>query len=300
MDTSHVVVPLATREDIAYSNGLVRNNLSRKMTDDHLWMSLMRRKTDTNFSRLQRLGVCFSILFMTMIANAMWYGVGEDGANASTKIHVGPISFSLNALFTSVLGALCVVPVTGAITVFFLKSAKRKKPRFDVIESITDLRAHEEWFGSISSFSSDSRADSQSRIPRSLGVYAADGGDASESVVDESDDVDEFFDEKELEKLENMCFDQVSTPLKMTDKTRKKKKKFELPWWFQYIGWVLVAGSIVTAGVFVIFYAMDWGKAKSEEWLITFFLSTFQSMLLIQPLKVSYWLSHSLTLSSHL
>uniref|UniRef100_A0A1I8J9Y0 PLAT domain-containing protein n=2 Tax=Macrostomum lignano TaxID=282301 RepID=A0A1I8J9Y0_9PLAT len=126
-ETTPVVMKLATKDDIAYSHGLVRNNLSRKMTDDHLWMSLMSRKTDTNFSRLQRLGVCFSILFMTMIANAMWYGVAEGGPSASAKIHIGPISFSLNALFTSVLGALCVVPVTAAITIFFLKSAKKVK-----------------------------------------------------------------------------------------------------------------------------------------------------------------------------
>lgn len=65
-------VNCASSEDLKYSRNLVRNHLSRRMQDDHLWLSMLRRKVDTNFSRLQRMGVCWSLLFMTMIANAMW------------------------------------------------------------------------------------------------------------------------------------------------------------------------------------------------------------------------------------
>uniref|UniRef100_A0A1I8IV55 PLAT domain-containing protein n=1 Tax=Macrostomum lignano TaxID=282301 RepID=A0A1I8IV55_9PLAT len=53
--------------------------------------------------------------------------------------------------------------------------------------------------------------------------------------------------------------------------------KFSLPHWCQYVGWVLLVLSVLTAGVFIVFYAMDWGKEKSEGWL---------TVLLLQPLKV--------------
>ncbi|XP_076348157.1 polycystin-1-like protein 2 [Tachypleus tridentatus] len=52
-------------------------------------------------------------------------------------------------------------------------------------------------------------------------------------------------------------------------KPRKKKKRM-FPHWFLYIGWFL--------------YAV--GKEKSESWLKAIFLSVFESVLLVQPLKV--------------
>ena len=43
------------------------------MTDDHLWISIMSRPTKSSFTRLQRLTCGVSLLFSTMIANAMFY-----------------------------------------------------------------------------------------------------------------------------------------------------------------------------------------------------------------------------------
>uniref|UniRef100_A0A1I8GE02 PKD1 protein n=1 Tax=Macrostomum lignano TaxID=282301 RepID=A0A1I8GE02_9PLAT len=75
-------VNCASSIDLKFSKNLVRNHLSRRMQDDHIWFSMLRRKVDTNFSRLQRLGVCWSLLFMTMIANAMWYEVADSSSEA--------------------------------------------------------------------------------------------------------------------------------------------------------------------------------------------------------------------------
>uniref|UniRef100_A0A1I8GED8 PLAT domain-containing protein n=1 Tax=Macrostomum lignano TaxID=282301 RepID=A0A1I8GED8_9PLAT len=101
-----VVLKLATKELLAFQPRFVKLNLQRKFQDDHLWMSVFKRDTDTNFSRLQRFGVCFCLLFMTMIANAMFYGVGEESQAASDTISIGPIKFSINTLITSFMGGL--------------------------------------------------------------------------------------------------------------------------------------------------------------------------------------------------
>jgi hypothetical protein len=37
---------------------------------------------------------------------------------------------------------------------------------------------------------------------------------------------------------------------------------------------------------FTILYSMEWGKQKAEEWLSTFVLSFFQSVIVVQPIKV--------------
>ena len=49
--------------------------------------------------------------------------------------------------------------------------------------------------------------------------------------------------------------------------------------------------SIAASLFFVLLYSLDWGKPKSEEWLSALMLSFFQSVIIIQPFKVSEWLS---------
>ena len=60
------------------------------------------------------------------------------------------------------------------------------------------------------------------------------------------------------------------------------------PWWCVIIAWVLVALSTAGAAFFTILYSFQWGQEKSTAWLTTFLLSFFQSVVLIQPLKVKY------------
>lgn len=44
--------------------------------------------------------------------------------------------------------------------------------------------------------------------------------------------------------------------------------------------------SITSAGFFTILYSLEWGKEKANEWLTTFLLSFFQSVIVVQPIKV--------------
>ncbi len=51
---------------------LLEANVTRKLFDDHIWLSVGYRQTKSNFSRVQRLAVCLATLFLAMVANAMW------------------------------------------------------------------------------------------------------------------------------------------------------------------------------------------------------------------------------------
>ena len=62
-----------------------------------------------------------------------------------------------------------------------------------------------------------------------------------------------------------------------------------LPWWCVIIAWSLVASSIALAAFFTILFSLQWGKTQSEEWLKSFMLSFFESVVLIQPIKVSHF-----------
>lgn len=68
----------------------------------------------------------------------------------------------------------------------------------------------------------------------------------------------------------------------LTDKDRP----LILPFWCRYVAWCIVVAAVAVSGFFVILYSMEWGKEKSEEWLKCFFLSFFESLLIMDPLKV--------------
>ena len=68
---------------------------------------------------------------------------------------------------------------------------------------------------------------------------------------------------------------------------RRKRGRVMLPHWCVYVAWVLVA-AVSGVSIFITFsYSMEWGKEKSLAWLSAMFMSVFQSVLLVQPFKVS-------------
>ena len=64
--------------------------------------------------------------------------------------------------------------------------------------------------------------------------------------------------------------------------------KLQLPYWCVYIAWFLVALSITVSAFFTILYSFEWGREKSTAWLTAFLLSFVESIILIQPVKVSH------------
>lgn len=48
----------------------------------------------------------------------------------------------------------------------------------------------------------------------------------------------------------------------------------------------MVFVSILVPAFFVILYSLQWGKERSEAWLMSLFMSFFQSLLVVDPLKV--------------
>ena len=70
--------------------------------------------------------------------------------------------------------------------------------------------------------------------------------------------------------------------------TKKQKIKTPgcLPHFFVYIGWALCILSSLTAGTFIIFYSVQWGKEVSSQWLTSALVSFFQDIAIMQPVKV--------------
>ena len=80
--------------------------------------------------------------------------------------------------------------------------------------------------------------------------------------------------------------DQKTSELVQAKEHKRSCSKRRFPHWVIYIAYTLIVLSVACGAFFTILYAFEWGKQKSTEWLVTFMLSFFQSVVLIQPLKV--------------
>ncbi|XP_061173586.1 polycystin-1-like protein 2 [Saccostrea echinata] len=65
-----------------------------------------------------------------------------------------------------------------------------------------------------------------------------------------------------------------------------KEKEDGLPCCVVYVAWIFLALTVLISAFFLLLYSMEWGKEKSEEWLLSFFLSFFESIVLVDPVKV--------------
>ena len=72
---------------------LIAKQAKTKITDGHLWFSIFAKPTHSAFTRFERVTCCFVLLFISMLANILFYGV-SDGNN-SPGLTIGPIKITL-------------------------------------------------------------------------------------------------------------------------------------------------------------------------------------------------------------
>ncbi|CAH1773828.1 unnamed protein product [Owenia fusiformis] len=223
------LIPAAESDTLRTFNHLFDDNARKRVTEDHLWFSILMRPQRSNFTRVQRVSCCLSLLFLTMIANCMFFGQ-ENAVDNPMVISVGPLSFGIHTIWISFISILVVMPVSLVCVELF----KRARPRKTQIGT---------------------------------GVNPTDSGD-----------------EKPIGCCNKLLHNvpirgRVYMPIDQEEKT--------LPYWVAYIGWTLVVLSVVASGFFILLYTQQWGEEKSSQWLSTFMLSFFQSLLVMDPVKVA-------------
>ncbi|XP_041446114.1 polycystic kidney disease protein 1-like 2 [Xenopus laevis] len=73
-----------------------------------------------------------------------------------------------------------------------------------------------------------------------------------------------------------------------TQRSPSKKPKIHkrLPWWFLFIGWSLLFSISAVSTYFTMMYGFQYGRQSSIRWIVSMVLSLFQSIFILQPLKV--------------
>ncbi|XP_063044771.1 polycystin-1-like protein 2 [Engraulis encrasicolus] len=78
----------------------------------------------------------------------------------------------------------------------------------------------------------------------------------------------------------------VQRPVVIGQKKKKSQSSFWLPWWFVFVGWFLLFSISGISTFFTLLYGFVYGKEMSIQWVISLGLSLFQSIFVLQPLKV--------------
>ncbi|XP_022784277.1 uncharacterized protein LOC111324875 [Stylophora pistillata] len=124
------VLFVADRKQLSGFHNLFYTRASKDIGDGHLWFSVYTRPPNSSFTRFQRLTCCISLLFSSMLVNAMFYeyGLKQQGL----QVTFGPINFNWIELMTGIQSGLVVLPVNLLIISIFRytgpkSSAKTKK-----------------------------------------------------------------------------------------------------------------------------------------------------------------------------
>ncbi|KAK8728348.1 hypothetical protein OTU49_009244 [Cherax quadricarinatus] len=233
---------------------LFKTTTSRNLTDEHLWFSVFLRPARSRFTRCQRVGACFSLLFLSMLGEAMWYEKEEEDPSNS-GVQIGPFNMSSTRVFIAIMTNLLRLPASFVIVYIFRKSRPRKlrRSRVELALERARLANQTESDGNIKS---DVTAIQPPEPPQRLPHIPSELPESQESH------------KKEKEK--------------------EKKKECMLPWWFNLVGWAFVAVCIGCSCFFLLMYGITFGNAKTSKWVSTLILAIFSDILIIDPVKIFF------------
>ncbi|CAH1793770.1 unnamed protein product [Owenia fusiformis] len=254
------LIPVAGLEQKVAFGHLFEQTTRKNMSDGHLWFSILTRPPQSRFTRLQRVSSCLSLLFCTMLTNAMFYQRGDDTDNVFT---IGPFALSPEMISIGVMSNLIVFPVNLAIVMLFRKSRLRKKRQSRIQNAIQENKK---------------KTLAKSGAASVTDIKANIGG--SKSQLTENDELDK------VEVRPDTATSMRPTTASGTKGTKKKKGPWMFPWWGIIIGWILVFVSVLGSAVMVLFYGIDFGDIKCKQWISSMIMSMFMSIFLTQPIKV--------------
>uniref|UniRef100_A0A8C5HGY6 Polycystic kidney disease 1 like 2a n=1 Tax=Gouania willdenowi TaxID=441366 RepID=A0A8C5HGY6_GOUWI len=300
------VIPLPTELELKKFSHLFFLRTTRDFSDGHLWLSVVARPPSSTFTCVQRVSCCFSLLLCTMLTSIMFYGIPTDPSEQT--LDLGHFEFTWQQFMVGVQSSLIMFPVNILIVGIFRWTRpretpccqrKKKKPKTtleEVINSSHTAAINTKANITVDTFIMNSVVlhpvmvegtekktqyvfDQLCHIEEELVLLGPENFPTANSY---SQAVEQVHGMKKL--LEN----QLTAEQSNVDEKKKKKKCCAggLPWWFVFFGWLLVLATSSVSAYFTMLYGLKFGKERSISWLVSLVVSFFQSLLLIQPLKV--------------
>uniref|UniRef100_A0A3B3HKL2 Polycystic kidney disease 1 like 2a n=1 Tax=Oryzias latipes TaxID=8090 RepID=A0A3B3HKL2_ORYLA len=247
------VFPVATETDMKRFN-LFFMKTAKDFRDGHIWFSVISRPPCSTFTRVQRVSCCFSLLLCTMLTSIMFWGIPTDPSEQTMDLH---IEFTWQQVIIGIQSSIIMFPINLLIVSIFRNS----RPREKVTKTDRQLHHVEKELGLLG----------PSRFPNPNNYNRA-----MQQVQGLKSHLESSLDG-----------DKPSPEGSINGSTKKKQIQRGLPWWFVFVGWILVIATSGVSGYFTMMYGLTYGKDRSISWLISMVVSFFESLFITQPLKDS-------------
>ncbi|CAF0988120.1 unnamed protein product, partial [Brachionus calyciflorus] len=117
-------INLAGEEESKQLAYLIKRQTKDRLSDGHLWFSIIARPTLSTFTRLDRLTCGFVLLFISMLGNILYYEA--DKTPKSEGIKIGPLSLSIHQIGIGIMSNLICFPPSFLLIQLFRRSKSRK------------------------------------------------------------------------------------------------------------------------------------------------------------------------------
>ena len=303
------IFPVTSNKELKEFRRLFLTKAYKDLTDSHLWFSVVWRPPQSPFTRVQRVSCCLSLLLCTMMANALWY---QTDNGRYTAVELGPFQFSWEQVSIGICSSLVVFPINLLLVQIFRHCRPRPAPKLSCFKakvrprfSSTQTEVTTVKFGSgegstlgincstgqYESVNKTSPGESPKSREKKFSVASAmrsvhlPSFSVSLGAVITNDSTNDI--RSLLPRDSRSCspagdLEKTQNALGEEDISRAKG----LPWWFVYVGWVLVIITSLTSASVTLLYGIQFGLKKSTQWLLSMFFSLTQDIFVSQPLKV--------------
>uniref|UniRef100_A0A672GMT9 Polycystic kidney disease 1 like 2a n=1 Tax=Salarias fasciatus TaxID=181472 RepID=A0A672GMT9_SALFA len=277
------VFPAATDEEMKRFNNLFLMRTTKDFNDGHLWFSVINRPPGSNFTCVQRVSCCFSLLLCTMLTSIMFYGIPTDPSEQTLDLGT---QFTWQQFMVGVQSSLIMFPVNILIVSIFRNTrpretscCQRKNKRNSLEENVNSQTASTNTNGAAEGVEKKSNKTlylykQLCHIEEELSLM---GPSSFPSAQNHGQTL------QQVQRTKGLLEDQL---FRANCKTKRRCCHGGLPWWFVFVGWLLVIATSVISGYFTMLYGLKFGKQQSISWLVSTIISFFQSLLFIQPIKV--------------
>ncbi|XP_078578137.1 polycystin-1-like protein 2 [Branchiostoma floridae x Branchiostoma japonicum] len=285
------VLPAAKDEQLVAFSTLFADRTAKDLRDGHIWYSVYGRPASSPFTRTQRVSCCLSIIMCTMLANIMFFGRGDDFDPPEPVTIFGfdvDIPISWPQIIIGLQSAAVVFPIN-AIIIWIFRNVKQRPDGTQKEGTSADKRDIEEDKSDRRAKQSSSKNKPESTELSSIQIYMLNVEPslpdqvrreaAHHNLHTQQDGVTKVTSPGQLKSQE------VNERYAVLDGQEKDTPGL-LPWWFVYIGFILVFVTTNTAAFFVMLYTFEFGREKTEAWLLIFLTSFLSDLILIQPVKI--------------
>ncbi|XP_035670028.1 polycystic kidney disease protein 1-like 2 [Branchiostoma floridae] len=243
-----------------------KSKTGKSFLSEHLWISVVKLPS-SHFTRVQRISCCLSLLMSFMLVNIMFY---RGDRNFVPRVTGGRVQleqlFSWDTFIIGLESSLIALPINVIVVVLFRYAG----PRHDTSSPANG--SHPKGKNNYVT----TRKDRVLNLPRYL---PAPGGNGTEYTADPSAHIEKLTKQGALKKSNGR--EKHGSKVAVSEKPYRP-----LPWWSVIVAWFLVAAIVIVSGAFTVLYGNDYGRAKSQAWLLAFVISFLTDFILLQPVKL--------------